>query len=200
MRYKRILLWLLLCLLILLGACSNDSSLKQSTSEDKKLMTASATYSAFSVEQLLQMGMNVLLGRVIEKSDETYEYKSGSDEEVIWLYHEVTIEIIECWASPEDNLKAGDTMICWEFGGENDEYRFVMEGATTVNEGEEIVVFGKETMFLTPARCFKVENNRLVIPEIVLGNPKGSVKELTVTDIKEIVKNTLEEIELKPAS
>ncbi len=162
--------------------------------DQKQTITGSPVFSSLTIQQLVENDYNIFYGRVVEKSEETFEHLRRPDATYGWLYHTVSIEVIDCFQSPCENIKPGDLVTYRDLGGENERYFFRMEGVRPLSVGEYVVIADSVNAFLSPYRCFVVEGEQILVPwEVLRGTSLEGVEQpISYIDFQSVVNDVIE--------
>ena len=190
-----------LLMALLLSSCSGFTAVDQpikdsSVQQDVVEITGQPTWAANPIETRIELGKTLFYGKVVEKSEETFEHITSPELEYGWLYHTVTFEVLKCWYSPVDGVQEGDRVVYREFGGENDRYRFTMSGACKLNVGDYYVVLTSVDAFLNPYCCLFVDDGQVLIPpelQVQVQTEEGTktVTQLSLEEFSHIVESTV---------
>jgi len=168
-RWKKTVLWVM-CLALMAG-CSFSP-------KEKPHITGSPCFGVTKLTQRLEENDPIIIGTVVEKSAACFEHIVSNNLEYGWLYHEVYVEVTSCYSG---SVQPGDVLVFYELGGENERYRFTMQDAPIVQEGEAFLIASPARGFITPYTFFAVDHGSVTLPFTVLPDSYGEVSTVTFT-------------------
>ena len=124
--------------LILIGTgCSVSSGNSSIPTEEKKQVTAQASWKYYSFEDAVNAAETIVYGRAGQKG-ETKKFDGAADDSVINYYRKVPIEVLKLIKGQAPNSGTVDAI---EPGGETADTCYIMEGAKLFEKDKEYIIF-----------------------------------------------------------